>query len=68
MPKGNPKPQTVATRKYEAKIGMISKSYKLRKELVDEFAEATKAQGSNQAKELSRMMQEYINKWKDSAQ
>jgi predicted DNA-binding protein YlxM (UPF0122 family) len=68
MPKGNPKPQTVATRKYEEKIGMISKSYKLRKELVDEFAEATKAQGSNQSKELSRMMQEYINKWKDSAQ
>ncbi len=68
MPKGNPKPQTVATRKYEEKIGMISKSYKLRKELVDEFAEAAKAQGSNQSKELSRMMQEYINKWKDGAQ
>ncbi len=64
MPKGNPKAQTTATRKYEEKIGMISKSYKLKKELVDEFAEATKAQGSNQSRELSRMMQEYIEKWK----
>ena len=43
MPKGNPKAQTVATRKYEEKIGMISKSYKLKKELVDEFAEVAKA-------------------------
>lgn len=64
MPKGNPKAQTVATQKYEKKIGVIAKTYKLRKELVEEFAEATKAQGSNQSKELSRMMQEYIDKWK----
>lgn len=48
----------------EKKIGVIAKTYKLRKELVEEFAEATKAQGSNQSKELSRMMQEYIDQWK----
>ncbi len=31
MPVGNPKPQTIATRKYEQKAGWISKSYKLKK-------------------------------------
>ncbi len=29
MPVGNPKPQSVATRKYEQKTGYVSKSYKL---------------------------------------
>ena len=36
MPVGNPKPQTVATRKYEAKAGWISKSYKLKADRDDE--------------------------------
>ena len=37
MPVGNPSKQTIATRKYEAKAGWISKSYKLKKEVVEEF-------------------------------
>ena len=32
------KPQTIATRKYEAKASWISKSYKLKKEVVEEYA------------------------------
>ena len=40
MPVGTPKPQTIATRKYEKKAGWVSKSYKLKKEVVEEFAEA----------------------------
>ena len=31
MPVGNPKAQSIATRKYEKKTGWISKSYKLKK-------------------------------------
>lgn len=38
MPKGNPNPQTIATRKYEQKVGWISKSYKLKRDEVEEFA------------------------------
>lgn len=40
MPVGSPKPQTVATKKYEKKAGFLSKSYKLKRELVERFAEA----------------------------
>ena len=40
MPVGNPKPQTVATKKYEKKAGFVSKSYKLKRTLVDQFADA----------------------------
>lgn len=64
MPQGSPKPQTVATAKYEKKIGMISKSYKLKKELVDEFSEACERAGTSQAAQLSKMMKEFIDSTK----
>lgn len=60
MPVGDPKPQTVATRKYEQKAGFVSKSYKLRRELVDEFADACERTGVSQAAQLTRMMKEFI--------
>ena len=45
MPVGNPKPQTVATKKYEKKAGFVSKSYKLKRTLVDQFADACELAG-----------------------
>lgn len=66
MPIGNPKPQTVATRKYEAKAGWISKSYKLKKELVEEFASACEKTGVSQAAQLSMMMKAFIDETKAS--
>lgn len=62
MPVGSPKPQTVATKKYEKKAGFVSKSYKLRKELVDQFAEACDKAGVSQAAQLTKMMKEFIEK------
>ena len=64
MPKGQPKPQTVATKKYEQKVGIIAKSYKLRKDLTEEFAKACEAAGTSQAAQLSKMMQEFIDSTK----
>ena len=49
MPVGSPKPQTVATRKYEKKAGWISKSYKLKKEVVEEYAKACEKAGVSAA-------------------
>lgn len=66
MPIGSPKPQTVATRKYEAKAGWISKSYKLKKELVEEFASACEKAGVSQAAQLSTMMKAFIDETKAS--
>lgn len=60
MPVGNPKPQTAATKKYAEKIGLISKSYRLKKDLTDQFAEACKKAGVSQAAQLSKMMREFI--------
>ena len=60
MPVGSPKPQTVATKKYEKKAGFVSKSYKLRKELTDQFAEACDKAGVSQAAQLTKMIKEFI--------
>ena len=57
MPTGNPKPQTIATRKYEKKAGWMSKSYKMKKEIVDDFAKACELAGVSQAGQLMKMMQ-----------
>lgn len=60
MPIGNPKPQTIATKKYEQKAGFVSKSYKLRKELVNQFAKACEKAGVSQAAQITKMMNEFI--------
>lgn len=64
MPKGSPKAQTMASAKYQEKIGLIPKTYKLKKELVEEFADACKKNGITQAAQLSKMMQEFIDSTK----
>ncbi|WP_456082418.1 chemotaxis protein [Mediterraneibacter sp.] len=60
MPVGSPKPQTVATAKYEKKAGWMSKSYKLKKEIVEEYAEACKKADVSAAGQLMKMMREFI--------
>lgn len=60
MPIGNPKPQTIATKKYEKKLGFVSKSYKLKQETVEQFAEACDKAGVSQAGQLTKMMKEFI--------
>ena len=64
MPKGNPSKQSIATRKYEAKTGWISKTYKLKKDVVEEFATACECAGVSQAGQLMKMMNEFINEQK----
>lgn len=64
MPVGNPKPQTIATKKYEEKARLMSKSYKLKREVVDQFAEACDRAGVSQAAQLSKMMKDFIEKQK----
>ena len=45
MPVGSPKAQTIASKKYQDKVGYISKSYKLKKDIVERFAEACEKNG-----------------------
>lgn len=60
MPKGNPKPQTIASEKYQKKAGYMSKSFKLKRELVEQFENACKRAGVSQAGKLSELMRSFI--------
>lgn len=53
--------QSKATRKYEAKVGLVSKSYKLKKEVVEAFASACEKHGVSQSGQLTAMMQAFID-------
>ena len=53
--------QTKASKKYQDKVGLVAKTYKLKKTLVDEFAEKCKENGIAKSKHLSIMMQAYID-------
>lgn len=60
MPKGKPGAQTIATDKYQKKVGLIAKSYKIKRELADQFAEACEKAGVSQAAKISEMMKAFI--------
>lgn len=60
MPKGNPTAQTIASEKYQKKVGFISKSYKLKKDIVESFAEACEAHGVSQSATITELMKNYI--------
>jgi hypothetical protein len=60
MPVGSPKAQTIATKKYQQKVGIVSKSFKLKKELVDRFSETCKVAGVSMSSQVARMMEEFI--------
>lgn len=61
MPKGEPNTQTKATAKYQQRIGLISKSYKLKKTLTEDFAAACEKKGVGIAAQLSQLMQDFID-------
>ena len=64
MPVGNPTAQTEASKRYQKKVGLIAKSYKLKKELADEFAALCKAQGVSQSALVTEWITKYIEEHK----
>ena len=60
MPVGSPSKQTIATKKYTEKVGLISKSYKLRKELTEDFADACAKRKISAAAAITEFMEKFI--------
>lgn len=54
--------RTIRNERYQKKAGWISKSYKLKKEVVEAFADACEKEGVSQAGQLTKMMQEFTEK------
>ena len=57
--------QSEATRKYEAKAGWMSKSYKLKREDVEAFKATCDRLGISQAAQLTKMMREFVEQNKE---
>lgn len=60
MPKGNPSAQTVATEKYQKKAGYMTKGFKLKRDIVEQFETACEKAGVSQAAQITAMMKEFI--------
>jgi hypothetical protein len=58
--------QTKATAKYQEKVGLVSRSYKLKAVDADIFKAACEANGESQAAVLTRLMAAYVNGDDDS--
>ena len=52
--------------RWNAKAGLISKSYKLKKQVVEEFAQACETAGVSQASKLTEMMEAFIHSVKEN--
>lgn len=61
MPVGSPNKQTKASKKYQDKVGYISKSYKLKKDVVQEFADKCNSDDRSQASVITELMKLYIS-------
>lgn len=60
MPKGTPNKQTKATDAWQKKAGYMTKGFKLKRELVEQFEEACEKAGVSQAGQISKMMKQFI--------
>ena len=60
MIKGNPNPQTIATDKYQKKAGYMTKGFKLKREIVEQFEEACRKAGVSHPSQITEMMKEFI--------
>ena len=55
MPKGNPSAQTIASEKYQKKAGYMAKSFKLKRDIVEQFEEACRQPGGADYKDDERI-------------
>lgn len=62
MPKGSPNPQTLASMKYQKKAGITTKSFKVKKDVADEFTKTCEKLGISQAEVITKFMKEFIEK------
>lgn len=60
MPKGEPSLQTLRTERYQKKAGYMTKGFKLKRSVVEQFEKACMDNGESQAAVITRLMNEYI--------
>ena len=64
MPKGQPNKNTVRVERYQKKVGYSVKSFKLKGNVADRFAQACENAGRSQASVITELMEKYIEEVK----
>ena len=54
--------RTKATEKYHQKIGLINKTFKIKRDDAEAFKSACEAAGVSQASQITKMMREFVEK------
>lgn len=65
MPKGNPSKQTLASEKYQKKAGYMTKGFKLKREIVEQFEEVCNRTGKPQAEVIREFMEKFAQQNKE---
>lgn len=60
MPIGKPSAQTIASEKYQKKAGYMTKGFKIKKEVAEEFAWACDITGVSQAAQITKLMKSFV--------
>ena len=60
MPIGSPKPQTVASEKYQKKAGYMTKGFNIKRDVEEAFQEACNKVGVSQASKITELMNRFI--------
>lgn len=61
LPKGEPNKNTIRVEKYHKKAGYKTKSFKLKGDVADRFADACDKAGVSQAAKISELMEQFIS-------
>lgn len=61
MPKGSPTKQTLRIDRYQKKAGYITKGFKMKRDLADEFRDTCERLGVSQASVITNYMREFID-------
>ena len=59
MPIGSPKPQTIASKKWNKKAGYKTKAFSLKEELLIRFSMSCEKNGKSQASVIAELMDSY---------
>lgn len=62
MPKGNPSKQAIASEKYQKKVGYMTKDFKLKRDIVEQFEETCERVGKPQAEVIRKFMEEFVQR------
>ena len=68
MPKGSPNSQTIASQKYQQKAGNMTKGFKIKSEVAEQFEKACEVAGVSQAAKITELRLSFVKEQEKNKQ